>query len=92
MVMKQTRHIFDLGDINAVRIQCNGDDCHSEWIIPLGKIAIPSECPSCELRWTLRNGHSTNTERFLRALGEVLKFPDQQIAIRFEIDGEEKPS
>ena len=91
MMVKQTRHIFKVGDIDAVRIQCSSTGCRSEWIVPLGNVNIPLECPSCESRWTPKSNRSTKAEAVLKALAAIVDYPDDHIELRFEIDGEDTP-
>ena len=87
-MVKETRHIFDLTDIKAVRLQCNS--CKKEFVQSLVDNTIPDYCPSpkCDRRW--ENAQKTDNYHLLRAARAILFDPTSlPMTIRFEIDGEE---
>ena len=88
-MVKETRIIFDLGDIKAVRIECNS--CHGELVLTLDKPEIPVCCPlpHCGKRWAPQGSTSSKSAGVLTALRALLHYPDESMTFRFEIDGEE---
>ena len=87
-MVKETRQVFDLSDIKAVRLQCNS--CKGELVIELDKAKIPVNCPhpGCEQRWTAQNSTSSESAGVIESLRRLLRFPDDKMTLRFEIEGE----
>lgn len=90
MMVKQTRHIFDLTDIKAVRFRCSG--CGGELVQSLSGAAIPTVCPSpaCDERWAPAQSTASDTAGLIEYARKVLLHPDPKMTVRFEIDGEEE--
>ena len=91
-LVKQTRHIFDLSDIKAVRFQCSG--CGGELVQTLGDAAIPTNCssPGCTERWAPENVDTvSHNAALISHANRLVVNPNQQYTIRFEIDGEDQP-
>ena len=97
MMVKQTRHIFEVGDILQIRIRCS--ECGAELTKPRygSATALPEKCPYCLYEWW--DNHSMPVS--VDAVKEVLKSIERlqvvldrddcaPVTIRFEIDGEEK--
>ena len=89
MMVKQTRHIFDLSDILAVRLQCK---CGRELVQPLEEADLPMACPAplCNERWVPDQSNTSDTAGLLSYVRKVLKRGDDRVTVRFEIDGEEE--
>ena len=85
-MVKETRHIFDLTDIKAVRLQCN--KCQVELVQRLEKSQISLECPTCETRWLPQSGTS-DISNLIHYAKRIVQYGNEPLTIRFEIDGEE---
>ena len=87
--MKQTRHIFDLTDIKAIRFQCV--HCKAEVVQERIGFKLPADCPMCGESWdTVNRDGSMGPNRLLtRAIQDVLRHDNLPMIVRFEIDGEE---
>ena len=90
-MVKQTRQIFELTDIKAVRFKCNG--CEGEFVQELKKGLIPEMCPNpiCDQIWEKPND-TTDNYWLIRAAKSILspaKDRPPPMTIRFEIDGED---
>ena len=85
-MVKQTRIIFKVPDILAVRVECG--HCGNEVSLRLDSDkTLPMDCPMCTCsKWLL----GTNAPRIIEALRYALGAePGAQVTVRFEIDGEE---
>ena len=87
-MVKQTRVIFELGDIVAFTVRCN--DCKGEVKTKLDDLSRLTDCPLCASTWDL-GGEPSATREALRALRQLAREKNPTRVIRFEIDGEEKP-
>lgn len=95
MMVKQTRIVFDLTDVKAIRFHCNV--CGSEFVLGSltdPKSSIPEWCPdsSCGQRWENPNDRSDNYAllRAVKALLDPLRDPTLPMTVRFEVDGEDE--
>ena len=91
-MVKQTRHVFDVEDIKAVRIQCN--HCKGEVVQSAPVYKYPLRCPLCSCEWVrdLPNAAPLPpdpNQELARAIMAVLQANGLPATIRFEIDGEE---
>ncbi len=95
MMVKQTRHIFEVGDILEIRIRCS--ECGAEITKPRYKssTAFPMKCPHCLNDWWDEISTPVTVEATkavlvsLERLRLSLEREDcTPITIRFEIDGE----
>ena len=87
MMVKQTRHIFEVGDILAIMVECK--NCANEITLRLhSDKTIPDDCPMCKCsKWIVR----THADRLVKALRDAYEAgPNVGTIIRFEIDGGEK--
>ncbi len=86
MMVKQTKHLFQVRDIRAVRVECK--KCSNEIILRLcTEQTIPDECPMCRCsNWILGTYADDIVRQLRKALGA-----DERVnsTIRFEVDGEE---
>ena len=89
MMVKQTRHIFDLSDIRALRLQCA--HCGREAVQPIKATEVPKQCPLCREDWEddYPNGNRGDNWRMVAAMRRLLKADSPRMTIRFEIDAEE---
>ncbi len=91
-MVKQTRHIFDLADVKAVRLQCN--QCKGEVVQSAPVYKYPLRCPLCSCEWVreLPAGvpHPDPNQDLARAIIAVLQANGLPATTRFEIDGEEE--
>ena len=88
-MVKETLHIFDLGDLRAIRLQCNS--CMGEIVQPILSYKIPKNCPLCRQDWeeqSLLPGNIGANEMLARAIQNVVQSKGLLMTIRFEIDGE----
>ena len=92
MMVKQTRQIFDVGDLLAVRLRCN--QCDRETVQTLATAEVPKNCPMCYAEWEDDFSGPTRGDNWqlIRAMKALLKEaknnPPSRMTIRFEIDGE----
>ena len=87
MMVKQTRVIFEIGDILAFRVECKC--CSNEVTLRLDSDkGIPDDCPMCNSpKWII----GTKADRLLRYLREAADTdPKVGTIIHLEIDCEEK--
>ncbi len=90
MMVKQTRILFGTGEIYAFRVRCC--KCANEVVMSLSDaLAVPAACPLCEFSWHRANQRLAAVE-VLSAMRRLLHEEDPPMTIRFEIDGEGKPS
>ena len=93
-VVKQTRHLFDVKDILAVRVECT--KCHREEVIPMGENPVfPAKCSRGHF---LLKGKSHEADRvedwngstaqLFRALMQAYSEIGGVARLRFEIDAE----
>ena len=87
-MVKETRHIFDLSDIESIRLQCT--HCKREVIQSIGSAEVPKVCPMCQEEWECNLPGDARGHRYhlLRYMKEILKDKSPPMTIRFEIDGE----
>ena len=87
-MVKETRHIFDLSDIKAIRLQCS--HCKGEVVQAVLEYKLPADCPLCGEDWDIpRPDGSMGPNRLLaRAIQDVVRSQSLPMTIRFEIDGE----
>ena len=90
-MVKQTRHIFDLRDILAVRLRCN--HCGGEVSQTPAAMKVAMNCPLCHEEWASPdpNGYRDRNHDFVEVMKALLKQGDQPMTIRFEINGEDAP-
>ena len=93
MMVKQTRHIFDLTDVEALRFHCNG--CGGEVLVEVLKYEMPDCCPLCKESWddsgpAMGSGTAPTmgpSRLLARAIQDVLRAKNVPMTVRFEIDG-----
>ena len=91
MMVKQTRIIFDLNDIEAVRLQCS--HCGGEIVNSVVEVEITSACPQCGKKWepVEPNGYRGKNWELLRVLKEIIA-STLPMRVRFEIDHQDQSS
>ena len=91
-MVKQTRIIFDIGDLLAIRLQCG--HCGKEAVQPLDVAEVQKNCPMCHKQWEddFPDAVRGDNWQLIRAMKSLLKEaqnnPPARMTIRFEIDGE----
>lgn len=88
MVVRETRQIFNLSDIKAVRFQCR--HCKREVVQSLASAEVGQRCPLCKEEWeSTLPGDPRSANYFLIEYAKQLLNSPAAMTIRFEIDGEE---
>ena len=89
MMAKQTRHIFDLTDVKAVRLQCS--HCRKEAVQSLESAKATKECPFCGKDWEMSDPQGMREDNYLMVcyMQQLLKEDTPLMTVRFELDGEE---
>ena len=88
-MVKETRIVFEIGDVVKVTLKCTGQDCGGEISDTLDKLVRLTQCPLCGDLWEDPGPSSSSVLQALRALRELLRDQSPSRVIRFEIDGEE---
>ena len=84
-VVKETRQIFSVSDIKAIRLQCNGKDCKAEVVVSPG-FPYVDRCPQCGKAWREPGNRQGPNDFLLNAMKEIIEQPPTLMTIRFEID------
>ena len=89
MMVKQTRIIFDLADVLALRLHC--EVCGRETVQPLAATQVPTRCPICHEEWEVPGprGNRGPNYALVHYMRELLVDESPRMTIRFEIDGGE---
>ena len=87
-VAKETRHVFDLCDIRAIRLHCN--QCGREAVQPIKQTEVPKKCPLCHEDWEVDYpaGNRGHNWQMIHAMQGLVKADSPRMTIRFEIDAE----
>ena len=85
-VVKETRQIFSVVDIKAIRLKCNGKDCQAAVVI---SPVFPhvDRCPQCGQAWRGQSNRQDANDFLLNAIKEIVTQPPTLVTIWFEIDG-----
>ena len=88
-MVKETRIVFSLVDISAIRIRCKA--CEGEVLCkPSRKYFIPEECPACFKTWT--QGDKVASGHFLSHIRRIIsQRDDSPFEFRFELVEDQKP-
>ena len=82
-MVKETRQIFSVADIKAIRLQCK--KCQTEVVLsPLS--SCMDRCPYCSQVWHGQRGRDDPNDLLLNAIKEIVEQPPELVTIRFEID------
>ncbi len=84
-MVKETRHIIDLSDIKAIRIQCG--HCDRETVHPPDRAKVPGRCPICEEEFLIdakEDRPFTAAQAFTKALGTLIRQSDPMVKVRIE--------
>ena len=86
-MVKETLHIFELGDLKAIRLQCT--NCKREAVQSVNTTEVPKQCPFCKSEWEidLPQGARGLNYQLVRTMRELLKEQNPAMNVRFEIDG-----
>ena len=90
-MVKETRHIFELSDIKAIRLKCS--HCKREAVQSFEDTEVPKRCPFCHEDWEIEgpSGQRGMTYHAIRDLKNLLIQEGNLVTIRFEIEGEAEP-
>ena len=84
-VVKETRQIFNVADIKAIRLKCNAKGCQTEVVLsPLSPYI--DQCPHCRQVWHGPGNRHDANDLLLNAIKEIVEQPPELVTIRFEID------
>ena len=87
-MVKQTRIIFEVGDVVNLRIRCN--TCKREIVQKISaEREIQVACPLCNTPWKSTGSGATATERLFIALHDVLAQDSVPLTILMELDDTE---
>ena len=86
MMVKQTRHIFDLPDISQVVLRCKVKNCTGEVANSLADLEVPDRCPQCKEDWEAPKGELWT---LLRQMNMIVEGAGRPVVVRFAIDGNE---
>ena len=85
-VVKETRQIFSVADIKAIRLQCK--KCQTEVVLsPLSPYI--DRCPQCGQVWREPRNRQDANDLLLNAIKEIVETPSALMLVRFEIDNGE---
>ena len=86
-MVKETRQIFDLSDIKAVRLQ--RAHCKREAVQSAQTTEVPKRCPFCGQDWELNlpQGHRGLNYASIRDIQALLREDTPLMIVRFEIEG-----
>ena len=93
MLVKETRIIFDLGEVKLLRVLCK--KCEAETLYNFGGQPRPFQCSACNTSWSPGNneqGYSYNFHSLMKALQILRSMDSEALDIRFEIEGVERKS
>ena len=85
VVVKETRQIFSVADIKAIRLQCK--KCQAEVVVSPQVPNVTLQCPQCYQEWRGQTNQMDANGLLLRAIKEIIETPPTLMAVRFEIDG-----
>ena len=88
-MVKETLHIFDLGDIKALRFHCN--HCQGEVVQSILAYKMPKKCPLCSEEWEEQRPPASPmgaSSLLARAIQDLLQMKGLPMTIRFEIDAD----
>ena len=88
-MVKETRHIFDLSDVKALRLRC--ECCGREAVQSIQKTEVKKRCPFCNQDWENEMPGATRGTNYnlVRNIQILLKTDTPRMTVRFEIDGED---
>ncbi|MDE0002736.1 MAG: hypothetical protein OXQ29_08580 [Rhodospirillaceae bacterium] len=87
MMVTQTRHIFEVDDLVAVRLQCQA--CGSEAIHTVERTDVPYDCPFFGGAWEVAQGTPRgDLWQVIRALQGLRSQTEPSVTIRFELDAD----
>ena len=84
-VVKETRQIFCVADIKAIRLQCK--KCQTEVVVSPQAPYVNRQCPQCYQEWQGLTNHTDANGLLLGAIRAIIETPPTLMTIRFEIDG-----
>ena len=87
-VAKETRHVFELCDIKAIRLHCNR--CDREAVQSIKQTEVPKQCPLCGAQWEVEHaaGNRGDNWQMIHAMQGLVKAESPSMTVRFEIEAE----
>ena len=95
---KQTRIVFGVGDIEAVRVVCANCDGEIARSVSHCSNKLPQRCPNCLMEWWDRVSTPNAVDatvgvlKALDRLRRVLSQDARPVTLRFEIDDPDRPA
>ena len=91
-MVKETRQVFDLSDIKAIRFQCG--HCKREVVQPLDTAEVTKKCPICKEEWEANLPGEARGPNYalIRYMKELVRIDSPKMTVRFEIEGDEESS
>ena len=83
-MVKETRQIFSVADIKAIRLQCK--KCQTEVVVPPKAFYVNLQCPQCGQEWQGLMNHTDLNGLLLNAIKGIIETPPTLMEVRFEID------
>ena len=84
-MVKQTRIIFDLHDVVAVRFKCN--TCRKMVVQDIGDLSdLDQTCPLCRCPWSHSQTNGANY-KLIKAIKSVLALEGSPVTVQFELEG-----
>ena len=87
-MVKETRHVFDLKDITAIRLHC--EHCGRDAVQSIARTDVSKQCPFCHQDWEAdyTGGNRGDNWQIVRAMQRLLKTESPSMTLRFEIETE----
>ena len=83
-MVKETRQIFSVVDIKAIRLQCK--KCQTEVVVSPQGSYVNHQCPQCYQQWQGLTNHLDANGLLLNAIKEIIETPPTLMEVRFEIN------
>ena len=91
-MVKETRIIFEVGDLVALRYQCGGEACNQEMLFRLDNGGnLPFQCPACGKQWHTPSSGNNLSSRLLELMRLLHNANGNSppVKIKFELDDPE---
>ncbi len=72
MTLEQ-KALIEVGDIQAVEVECLDKDCGWKFCIPVEQATIPIKCPQCQSNWMVDNAGPNTPDGKLDQLLSTLR-------------------
>ena len=90
-MVKETRIVFGLEDIQAVRFTCTNPNCRKDigHKLSQGVSVLPARCPWCQHGWSPNDDSVRAVNTLLEILAKLPKSEGKVVEVSLELDGEE---